>query len=768
MSCEERHLTMAESPFLEERRENWGSRAGFVLAAIGSAVGLGNLWGFPYKVYSNGGGAFLIPYAFAMVAIGIPLLILEFSLGHMTQRAAPDAYRGINRKTEPVGWWGILLGFVIITYYPVILAWCGNFLVFCIQGIFNGGKLPWMAEGGESSVDKVGEFFKYNFLNQWTKEELAGGAKEYALGSLAQPIVISLAAVWVAMYLCIFRGVKLVSKVVMWTVPLPWVMLLILTVRGLTLPGATQGLNFFLDPKWEMLLQPGTWRWAFGQMFFSMSLAFGVMITYASFLHRKSDINNNATIIGLADTATSFVAGIAVFATLGGMAYATQQAGNAVAVENVVEGGPDLAFKAFPYALAQLPAAPWFGAVFFIALITLGIDSAFSITESVLTSIVDKTGWHRGATLIGMSVVGFGLGLFYCSRGGMTWVGSIDDLINGPWGIALIGLLEAVLVGWAYRIGRLREHANERSDWRLGVWWDWLVRYLIPVVLSALVAWSVMDAVTGVGGLLYDEAGAVDPTKLVGLLVAVAAPILALVLSAIHSPGADTHAQHVGQERLGRLVGGAGTLLALAAVTILCLTVAMIVINGAPLTDESTWPAVKLSELTMPKLTLFPVIAAADALIAMVVGGFLVHRAEKTQRRPSGLARLSGGVGVLTLGAACGVMLFMLVAVNPVDKTNATEETPTATSQDVRAGVTITEAATEADATGEHATAEAAASEAAPQEAATATEEGMSTVSYIMLASMLTVLVAGLGWCFYRAIKASVSTGEGEEQKAEV
>ena len=129
-------------PVLEEQRENWGSRSGFVLAAVGSAVGLGNLWGFPYKVYANGGGAFLIPYILAMALIGVPLLILEFSLGHMTQRAAPNAFRGINRRTEPIGWWGILLSFIIITYYAVILAWCLNYLAVCVQGIFRGGDRP--------------------------------------------------------------------------------------------------------------------------------------------------------------------------------------------------------------------------------------------------------------------------------------------------------------------------------------------------------------------------------------------------------------------------------------------------------------------------------------------------------------------------------------------------------------------------------------------------------------------------------------------------
>ncbi len=131
---------MAEIP--EEQRESWGTRVAFILAAVGSAVGLGNLWGFPYKLYSYGGGAFLIPYILGLVLVGFPLLILEFSLGHYTQRAAPDAFRQGNRKFEMVGWWGIILGFVIITYYPVILAYCFSFIWYSIQGIFNNGRLP--------------------------------------------------------------------------------------------------------------------------------------------------------------------------------------------------------------------------------------------------------------------------------------------------------------------------------------------------------------------------------------------------------------------------------------------------------------------------------------------------------------------------------------------------------------------------------------------------------------------------------------------------
>jgi len=470
---------------LEEQRENWGSRAGFVLAAIGSAVGLGNLWGFPYKLYSYGGGAFLIPYVIAMLLIGIPLLIAEFSLGHLTQRATPDAFGRANRRFAFVGWWQIILSFVIITYYAVILAYCLSFLVYSVQGIFQG-SLPWAGKGIEG-VKKANNFFFKEYLSK---------GDGFGLGRLQVHIIGALVVTWVAMYLCIFRGVKLVSKVVMWTVPLPWLMLLILTIRGLTLDGAVQGLEYYLEPNWTKLANPTTWRWAFGQMFFSMSLAFGVMITYASFLHRKSDLNNNATIIGLADMGTSFVAGLAVFATLGGMTYATAMAGQGVPVEKVAEGGPSLAFVAFPYALAQLPYAAWFSALFFTSLLLLGIDSAFSITESTLASIVDKTGWNRGKVLIAMSLVGLVIGLLFCTQCGLNWLEIFDDFINGTWGITLTALLECFILGWLFRLRRLRNHANERSDWRLGAWWDWCIRLVIPIVLAALFAWSLLDSLS--------------------------------------------------------------------------------------------------------------------------------------------------------------------------------------------------------------------------------------------------------------------------------
>jgi len=697
---------------LQEQRENWGSRSGFVLAAVGSAVGLGNLWGFPYKVYANGGGAFLIPYVLAMGLIGIPLLILEFSLGHMTQRAAPNAFRAANRRTEPIGWWGIILSFVIITYYAVILAWCLSYLVACVEGIFSGGHLPWAGKG----VEGVKEYFNFTYRNAWTDAELARGTKAWALGALQTPIVWSLIAVWVIMYLCIFRGVKAVSKVVLLTVPLPWIMLLILTFRGLTLPGAGQGLAFFLEPNWSELLKPETWRWAFGQMFFSMSLAFGVMITYASFLHRKSDINNNATIIGLADMGTSFIAGIAIFATLGGMSYATQLAGNPIPVEKVVTEGPGMSFVAFPYALAQLPYSAWFGAIFFIALLTLGIDSAFSITESVLTSLIDKTGWGRNRTLIGLSLVGLGIGLVYCTRGGMAWLGAMDDFINSSWGgIALLGLLECVTLGWTYRIGRLREHANELSDWKIGRWWDFIIRFFAPIILTALFVWSLLEKASAEGGFLHDKVGDLNWPVVVGLAFAILAPTLSIVLSFIRSPGADTHATYKpGQGHVGRGIGVLGAILALTAV-------AAIVYSFAAARQVELDAGGEFQHLSVLSVLLMIAIAAGLAALATLIGTIAVARAECTRTRPSGLARASAGVGVMALGASGGLAMPMMIILHSTGASAETKATtiPPATAPTIQA------------------------------------VHEMSWVSYLVLTAMATLLVGGLLWCFYRAIKAS-------------
>jgi len=705
---------------LEEQRENWGTRAGFVLAAIGSAVGLGNLWGFPYHLYSHGGGAFLVPYVIGMVLIGIPVLILEFSLGHMTQRAAPDAFRGVNRRSEPLGWLGIGLGFIIITFYAVILAWCLHFLIVSIQGIFSGGELPWKGEGIEG-VENAKNYFYNTLLSKWPEDE----ASPWAFGPLSMPVVWCLISVWLMIYLCIFRGVKLVSRIVLWTVPLPWLMLLILTIRGLTLPGAAAGMEYYLKPDWSQLAKPDTWQFAFSQVFFSMSLAFGVMATYASFLHRKSDLNNNATIIGLSDLGTSFIAGIAVFATLGAMAVVTGEAVPTVAMHGKSSLG--MAFVALPYALAQFPASAWFSTVLFFALITLGIDSAFSIAESVLAAVVDKTRWSRAWTLILLSLVGAAAGLIYCTRGGLTWFGNIaDKCVFGPWGITMVGLLQCVVLGWMYRISRLRRHANERSDWKLGAWWDWLIRIVVPLLLAALFAWSLLDVFNK--GYLF-TGDQLNPASLTAVILSALAAILAFVLSAIHSPGADTHAAHKDQPTGKRLGGQIGTLLAVASLALVVYGFALTLEAKGDFNDTTGLGAVGKSAVMDGRgILTYGVIAGA---IGLALGTAGVVGSEAGGRRPSRWARGAASISVLTTGGAAGLLL---------------------------AGWVMTFTAPASTAEG------AAAAEAGAALPAAGTVE-LSGTSFAVMAIMLGLIFGGLLWCFYRALKAA--GGEATEQAAE-
>jgi len=448
------------------------------------------------------------------------MLIMEFSLGHFTQFAAPGAFREVSKKTEFVGWWPILLSFIIVCYYAVVLAWCLNYLILSFKQV-----VPW-------GVDAKKFFFAdYLHFNE-----------TYRLGQIQMPIVLALLAVWVGMYLSIFRGVKWVSKIVLWTVPLPWLMLFILTVRGLTLDGAMQGLEYYLEPDWSVLKEVSVWRHAFGQVFFSMTVAFGVMVTYASFLHRKSDINNSALVVGIADLATSFIAGIAVFTTMGALALQEN-----IPVHEVLSQsqGIGLAFVAFPTALSHLPSTQLFSVIFFTALILLGIDSAFSITESVLASICDKSGWARRLVLPAMSVVGFGLGIIFTTEGGLSWLGTIDGFVNGTWGILLVGLVECLVVGWFYNKARygkepnkdfvhiLRRHANVRSDWRLGIWWEWLIKFVIPVILGTLFVWSLYDDFTSKGGFVLNNDDEVIWPNVVGLGLMAFAFIVAVTLSRI-------------------------------------------------------------------------------------------------------------------------------------------------------------------------------------------------------------------------------------------
>jgi len=449
------------------KKEYWNTRFAFVMAAIGSAVGLGNVWRFPYVCYENGGGAFLIPYFVALFTAGIPLMILEFSVGHWARSAPPNAFKKIGKKWEWAGWWAVLVPFVIALYYVVVMAWCFSYMIYSLD-------LRW---GSQAST-----FFK-NFLGDTGTPEI--------FGSISIPVVLGLIVIWLVVFIILYKGVNRIGKIVAITVPIPTILLIILTIRGLTLPGAIEGISYYLTPDFSKLTDVNVWLAAYAQVFFSLGVAQGIMITYASFLKKKSDITNNAFIISLADAGTSFLAGFTVFSVVGYLA-----ASQGVGVTELSIGGPTLTFITYPTAISLLPvAASFFGMIFFIALLTFGIDSAFSMVEPMVSGLHGKFRITKAKATGFMCIIGFFISLLFTSGSGLHWLDIVDHFIAN-FGLVMIGLVECLILGWMYKISKLRKHANETSEIKIGIWWDYLIKYVIPFVLFLLLSIAIIDNIT--------------------------------------------------------------------------------------------------------------------------------------------------------------------------------------------------------------------------------------------------------------------------------
>ena len=434
------------------------------MAAIGSAVGLGNVWRFPYVCYNNGGGAFLIPFFVAIFSAGIPLLILEFSVGHFSRGTPPKAFENVGKKWEWAGWLTVLMPFIVAIYYVVVMAWCFSYMVYSID-------LRWGNQAGAFFSDFLGDT-----------------GSPLILGDISIPIILGLIAMWISIFLILYKGVKRIGKVVALTVPLPTILLIILTIRGLTLPGAMDGISYYLTPDFSKLGDVNVWLAAYAQVFFSFSLAQGIMITYASFLKKKSDLTNNAFIVALADAGTAFLAGFAVFSVVGYLSFS-----QGIGIDSLTMAGPGLTFITYPTAVSLLPfAASLFGVFFFIALLTFGIDSAFSMIEPISASINSKWNISKAKATGIMCILGFIFSLIFTTGGGIYLLEILDHFVTN-FGLVTIGLLECLIFGWLFRIYKLREHANETSDILIGRWWDILIKYVIPIILCLLLFFTILQ-----------------------------------------------------------------------------------------------------------------------------------------------------------------------------------------------------------------------------------------------------------------------------------
>ncbi|MGN1400260.1 MAG: sodium-dependent transporter [Bacillus sp. (in: firmicutes)] len=442
---------------MENNRPMFGTRTGFIMAAIGSAIGLGNIWRFPAVAYENGGGAFFLPYLFALLTAGIPILILEFTMGHKYRGSAPLTYARFRKKSEWLGWWQVGISFVIATYYAVILAWAGSFAFFSF---------------GEKWGDDPEAFFFNEYLQITAPGDFAG---------IVPGVFFPLLIVWVVTLGILFKGVKkgieVANKIM---IPTLVILFLLIVIRALTLDGALQGLDAFFKPDWGLIADPGVWVAAYGQIFFSLSIAFAIMITYSSYLPKKTDLTNSAFITGFANSGFELLAGIGVFAALGFMA---QQQG--VPVTEVVSAGIGLAFVVFPKIISSFPAFnDFFGFAFFGCLVLAGMTSLISIVETFVAGVQDKFNVSRTKSVMiggGLAAV---VSIIYATKSGLFLLDVVDYFIN-QFGIVVVGLVEVVLVAWIFReLKGLQAHADSVSDIMLGAWWRFSLIIITPLVLG--------------------------------------------------------------------------------------------------------------------------------------------------------------------------------------------------------------------------------------------------------------------------------------------
>jgi len=441
-------------------RPQWRSRTGFILAAIGSAVGLGNIWRFSYLCYKNGGGAFLVPYLSALLIVGIPLMILELGIGHRMRGSAPMSFARVSRKWEWTGWFAVLIVmYGIMLYYSTIIAWCLNYVVYSLD-------LKWGADPNQ--------FFFKEFL------QLSDGP--FQIGNIRVPILISLMVVWFFSWWIVYFGIqKGIERANIIFMPLLLVLITILVIWSVSLKGAADGLAVYLKPDFSKITDKEIWIDAFSQIFFTLSLGFGIMIAYASYLPKRVEIVKDALIISFSNCLFSIFAGFAVFGTLGHMAYS-----KGVPVSDVVSKSIGLAFVSYPQAISLMPAfASLFGVLFFSSLVIAGLSSAISIVEAISSALIDKFNLSRGAVVTFICLTGFVGSIIFTAKSGLHWLDITDHFIT-HYGLILVGIFECIIVGWIYKASKLRNHINAVAPKSLSKLWDICILYVTPIILCLL------------------------------------------------------------------------------------------------------------------------------------------------------------------------------------------------------------------------------------------------------------------------------------------
>ncbi|XP_023160007.2 sodium-dependent nutrient amino acid transporter 1 [Drosophila hydei] len=444
-----------------KQRDGWNNDIEFLMSCIALSVGLGNVWRFPFIALENGGGAFLIPYLIVLILVGKPVYYLEMLLGQFSSRGSVKVYDFVP-ILRGIGYGQVLATGIVTTYYATLMALT---LRYFVESFYP--TLPWSycrEEWGPSCLDSApqqesvvggnqstvrttsAEFYFTNIILR-EKSSIDDG-----IGYPSWTLSLTLAVAWLIIAGIMFRGVKSSGKASYFLALFPYVVMLILLVRALTLPGATDGVLYFLKPQWHKLLEPQVWYAAVTQVFFSLAICFGNIIMYASYNRFGQNIYRDANIVTTLDTFTSLLSGIIIFGILGNLAYEN----NTTDISSVVNGGPGLAFISYPDAIAKFKVLPQvFSVLFFLMLFVLGIGSNVGMVSCLTTVLKEQftqiKQWH---IVVFISIVGYLLGLLYITPGGQ-FILNLLDFFGATFVALVLAIFELLAIGWVYGVKRV-------------------------------------------------------------------------------------------------------------------------------------------------------------------------------------------------------------------------------------------------------------------------------------------------------------------------
>lgn len=488
-------------------REQWSGKLDFLMACLSFAVGLGSLWRFPYLVYRNGGGAFLIPYLVMNVVAGLPLFLIEMSLGQFSSSGLVKVWR-LCPLFKGVGFGMLIVSVLLAPYYNMVIGWALVFLVNSFTAV-----LPWshccnewnsadcavttikgenativdcnLTFDESTSGDKISpadEFFHNRVVS------ITGGFHD--VGVIEWRLVLALMVAWILTCLVLIRGPKSSGKVAYFTAIFPYIVLTILLVRAVTLPGHEKGIKYFITPNWTTLSEPSVWGDAAVQVAFSLSLGWGGILTLASYKAYHTNVIRDTIMVTGITAFTAMFCGFVIFAVLGVMAEAI-----GVEVEDVASQGAGLAFIVYPEAVTKMPVSPLWSILFFLMILSLGIGTQIATVTTIVTTATDSSPLlykYRLQVTIGISIMGFLLGLPLCSGAGMYILQLLDNYV-ATWSVLIICIIECLVVSYVYGVNRFLDDIHSMVGYRPCGVWKFCWAFLTPAILVIIVVLSFIE-----------------------------------------------------------------------------------------------------------------------------------------------------------------------------------------------------------------------------------------------------------------------------------